>query len=136
MENKLIDLSPEQIEVIENKLEAFDENYTKPSAQGRISIGIERDGRLIAGLDAQMTTFNILYLSELFVEADFRGRGLGRKLMEEMEKRAKEMGANTIRLDTFDWQGAQFYPKLDYVQVGFYENELDGYSEHFFVKRI
>ena len=53
-----------------------------------------------------------------------------------MEKRAKEMGLNTIRLDTFGWQGKEFYESLNYEVVGSYENTIDGYMEYFFMKRI
>ena len=49
---------------------------------------------------------------------------------------AKELGANTIRLDTFSWQGKEFYEALGYQIVGHYENETDGYAEYFFLKRI
>ena len=46
------------------------------------------------------------------------------------------MGVNTIRLDTFDWQGKDFYEALGYRCVGSYDNAEDGYSEYFFMKRI
>lgn len=46
------------------------------------------------------------------------------------------MGANTIRLDTFSWQGKDFYQALGYQEVGHYENQEDGYAESFFLKRI
>lgn len=45
-------------------------------------------------------------------------------------------GANVIRLDTFNWQGKDFYITLGYEQVGFYESLEDNFSEHFFVKRL
>lgn len=53
-----------------------------------------------------------------------------------MEKRAKKMGVNTIRLDKFSWQGKEFYEALNYEVVGSYENTIDGYAEYFFLKRI
>ena len=53
-----------------------------------------------------------------------------------MEERAKLLGANTIRLDTFDWQGKDFYEAIGYEMVGHYDNRDDGYSEFFFLKRI
>ena len=56
--------------------------------------------------------------------------------MQEMESRAKKMGANIIRLDTFNWQGKDFYEAIGYEMVGSYENKFDGYSEHFFLKRL
>ena len=103
---------------------------------GRIQIGIEEDGRIIAGLDACMTAFRILYVSTVFVDENYRKKGYGRRLIEEMESQAKAMGANTIRLDTFSWQGKEFYEALGYTIVGSYENAIDGYSEFFFVKQF
>ena len=41
-----------------------------------------------------------------------------------------------IRLDTFDWQGQDFYRALGYETVGQYENAEDGFSEYFFLKRL
>lgn len=133
---KLIELNEQQLEAVEDKLGAFDEAHITYKMDGSIRIGIEEDGKLVAGLDACMTAFKILYVSTVFVEEACRRKGYGKILMEEMEKRAREMGANTIRLDTFSWQGKEFYEALNYQVVGSYENESDGYAEYFFLKRI
>lgn len=133
---QLIDLTEEQSEDIEARLEENDRKYITCKLDGSIRIGIEKDGHLVAGLDACMTAFKILYVSTVFVEENCRRMGYGRQLMEEMEKRAKQLGANTIRLDTFSWQGKDFYQALGYTQVGFYRNEEDDYEEYFFLKRI
>ena len=95
--------------------------------EGRVSIGVEENGGIVAGPDAEMT---------VFVKEEYRRKGYGRILMKEMEKRAKELGANMIRLDTFDYQGKEFYDTLGYEQVGHYRNVEDGYEEFFCVKRI
>jgi ribosomal protein S18 acetylase RimI-like enzyme len=97
---------------------------------------MEDNGRLIAGLDACVTAFRILYVSTVFVDEEYRRKGVGEKLIREMEKRAAAMGVNTIRLDTFDWQGKEFYEALGYQSAGHYDNAEDGYSEYFFLKRI
>lgn len=133
---KIIDLNEEQLEYIENQLSSFDEKYITYKMDGSIQIGIEEDGKIVAGLDACMTAFRILYVSTVFVDADCRRKGYGKRLVLEMEKRAKAMGANTIRLDTFSWQGKEFYEALGYKVVGFYENTTDGYAEYFFVKML
>ena len=49
---KIIDLNEEQAEDIETRLSAFDENYITYKMDGCIQIGIEDNGKLIAGLDA------------------------------------------------------------------------------------
>ena len=124
------------MEKIEESLGAFDENYIQYKLEGSIRIGIEEDGKIVAGLDACITAFRILYVSTVFVEEAYRRKGYGRKLIREMESRAAKMGVNTIRLDTFSWQGKEFYEALGYEIVGQYENEADDYAEYFFLKRI
>ena len=133
---KIIDLNEAQLEAVEDGLRAFDECYITEKMDGSIQIGIEEDGRVIAGLDACITAFKILYVSTVFVEERCRRKGYGKLLMAEMEKRAKAMGVNTIRLDTFSWQGKEFYEALGYRIVGHYENTDDGDAEYFFIKRI
>ncbi len=133
---KIIDLTDEQVEDIEERLSTFDENYITYKMEGCIHIGAEEDGKLIAGLDACITAFKILYVSTVFVDEEYRRQGIGARLIREMEKRAVAMGVNTIRLDTFNWQGKDFYEALGYTLVGHYDNEADGYSEYFFLKRL
>ena len=133
---KIIDLTEEQAEEIDERLSAFDESYITYKMEGDIRIGIEEDGKLIAGLDACITTFKILYVSTMFVDEEYRRKGYGARLIREMEKRAAAMGVNTIRLDTFSWQGKEFYEAMGYEAVGHYENPTDGYAEYFFLKRL
>ena len=132
----LIDLNEEQVEDIEERLEDFVESYITYKMDGEIHIGIEDDGKLVAGLDACITNFKILYVSTVFVDEEYRRKGLGARLMREMEKRAAAMGVNMIRLDTYDWQGKEFYETLGYECVGHYENKEDGFSEYFYLKRL
>ncbi len=132
----VIDITDDQVSYIEEKLEEYDEKHITYKMEGRIRIGIREGDRIVAGLDACMTAFKILYVSTVYVEEACRRKGYGKALIEEMEKRAKALGANTIRLDTFDWQGKDFYEALGYKCVGSYDNAEDGYSEYFFMKRI
>ena len=132
----IIDLTEEQAEEIQARLSAFDESHITYKKDGCIRIGMEDNGRLIAGLDACVTAFRILYVSTVFVDEEYRRKGVGAKLIREMEKRAAQMGVNAIRLDTFDWQGKDFYEALGYTAVGHYDHAEDGFSEYFFLKRI
>ena len=132
----LIDLNEEQVEDITERLDDFDESYITYKMDGEIQIGIEDNGKLVAGLDACVTNYKVLYVSTVFVDEEYRRKGLGARLMREMEKRAAAMGVNMIRLDTYDWQGKEFYETLGYECVGSYENKEDGFSEYFYLKRL
>ena len=136
MDTTIVNLTEEQRETLEDSLDAYDQAFIRFRLTGRISIGLMAGDTLVAGLDACMTAFKILYVSTVFVEERYRRQGYGRLLMAEMERRAKKMGANTVRLDTFSWQGEAFYKALGYEQVGRYANREDGYEEFFFMKRI
>lgn len=136
MNGQLINLTEEQSEYINEQLHLYDKEYIKYRLDGGVQIGIEKDGELIGGLNAYMTAFHILYVDTLFVAEAYRRQGIGKKLILETEKRAKELGANMIRLDTFDWQGYEFYKSLGYEEVGQYYNDIDDFHEYFFVKRI
>ena len=133
---EFIELNDAQCEEIEAGLESYDDQHMPERPEGEISIGIVENGELIAGADACMTAFHICYVSTVFVQEEYRRRGVGRKLMAEVEARAKKMGADTIRLDTFSWQGKEFYQVLGYEIVGQYANAKDGYEEFFFLKRV
>lgn len=136
MEEQIIDLSDDQIEMIDRQLLEYDRNYIQYRLEGCINLGYTVEGSLVAGVNAYISAFKILYVDTVFVQEKYRMQGIGRRLIEEVEKRAKELGANTIRLDTFNWQGYHFYKRLGYKEVGHYANEEDGYEEYFFLKRI
>lgn len=133
---EIVELNESQLEYIEDCLNSFDSIHMPRKLHGQIRIGIEEGHKLIAGLDACITAFRILYVSTVFVDEQYRRKGYGQHLIREMEKRAKEIGVNTIRLDTFSWQGKEFYEALGYKIAGNYKNEADGYAEYFFIKYI
>ena len=60
-----------------------------------------------------------LYLEEIHIIESARGRGLGRRLMEEIENRAKELGRNEIQLSVFsDSPEVRFYQRFGYSKMG------------------
>src|SRR5699024_11894424 len=132
MNYKVVELKDLQVEDIENRHEQYDKNYIKYEIPGSIKVGVMNEDKLIAGADACMTAFKILYVSTVFVYADYRNNKVGTMLMKEVEKRARALGANMIRLDTFNWQGRDFYRSLGYEGVGFYKNKDDGFIEDVF----
>lgn len=136
MDYKIVSLNPSQMNEIEEQLDEFDQKHITYKMDGMISIGIEHEGKIVAGLNACITAFKILYVSTVFVQEDFRRKGLGRALILQMEREAKKLGADMIRLDTFGYQGADFYKALDYQIVGHYANEMDNFEEYFFIKYL
>lgn len=71
------------------------------------------DGALIGGLVAEVA-LGWLEVQVLWVGDVERGRGLGSAMLEACERRARELGAHSARLDTFDWQAEAFYLRHGY----------------------
>ena len=91
-------------------------------------------GEIVGGLYAS-DELNWLFVKYLVVPEGLRGMGLGRKLMAEAERIARERGYRGIFLDTYDFQAKPFYLKLGYEQFG----ELEGDERtprRFFLRKL
>jgi GNAT superfamily N-acetyltransferase len=66
------------------------------------------DGRL-AGLALYFFNYSTflcqpgLYLEDLFVRPEFRGRGVGLNLLKELERRARAAGCGRFEWSVLDW---------------------------------
>jgi len=88
---------------------------------------VEEGGKLIAFAafsvrDVIRYPRPIAELDELFVSAHHRKKGIGSKLMEQIEKKAKELNCHRIFIEShYDRKAAHaFYEALDYLNYGHY----------------
>ncbi|RZL46181.1 MAG: GNAT family N-acetyltransferase [Pedobacter sp.] len=75
-------------------------------------------GKEIAGILAGIGYWNGLEIKILWVDENYRHKGLGTKLLNHVETIAKENGATIAMLDTFNFQAEEFYLKNGYLPVG------------------
>jgi len=64
------------------------------------------------------TTFqNLVYVHDLFVKKEHRGRGIGKALLKEVEKWARKMEANVVVVDVYtNNPSLNFYRKLGFKE--------------------
>lgn len=106
--------------------------------------GSEHDGEhgsehgentVVAGLNA--TIFGLwLEISVLAVDENHRAQGIGSALLARAEQTGVEHGCRYALLNTFDFQGRDYYPKFGYRQIGHIENYPLTGSQHWFVKEL
>jgi GNAT superfamily N-acetyltransferase len=75
-------------------------------------------------------------VTRVFVEPVARGKGVGRLLMEELERKSRELGLNALRLDT---RTDLIEARGLYASLGFIEGEAhntDPYANHWFRKEL
>lgn len=94
------------------------------------------NGEIIAGINSIMYCWNCLFIDVLWVKEEYRKDGYGSKLLNEVEKIAKEEGCHLIHLDTFDFQAKDFYIKHGYEIFGILENCPLGHKRYYMKKSI
>ena len=95
--------------------------WNQTPADWRRFLAMEPEGCLVAELDgvtvgtAVVTAFEgVAWISMVLVEQEFRGRGVGKALMNRAVQVAEELGARTIRLDATPL-GQPLYESLGFV---------------------
>lgn len=95
----------------------------------------DKKGKVVAGLNGH-SDWGWLFVKLLWVADDYRGEGLGTRLMAAAEKEAIERKCRHIWLDTFSFQAPKFYRSLGYRKFGKLDNYPEGYSRYFFTKAL
>jgi GNAT superfamily N-acetyltransferase len=95
---------------------------------------VREDGRLIAG-GAGRTEFNRLFITSLWVEAPYRGQGIGTKIIQRMESEALRAGCTSAAIETLDDRVALLYKRLGYEAVATLPQHVGPFTRHILVKR-
>ena len=74
----------------------------------------------------------VMALGRIAVDKPWRGKGIGRLMVEEMCRKAEALGAHSLQLDA-QCRARAFYEKLGFVAYG--EEHMDGHVPHIQMKR-
>jgi ribosomal protein S18 acetylase RimI-like enzyme len=99
-------------------------------------LAYDEDGAVAGGAIGK-SQFKWAKVTYLAVRDDLRGRGVGRRLMEEAEAEARRRGCRYVFLDTMSYQAPEFYRKLGYHVAGELADwDSHGSVKYFFVKTL
>lgn len=76
-----------------------------------------------------------LFINLLWVDTKLRRTGIGSALIAEAERRAIAFGCRSAHVDTFSFQGPDFYPRFGYEIFGTLDYPPD-HKRIFFKKRL
>jgi ribosomal protein S18 acetylase RimI-like enzyme len=93
------------------------------------------DKEIVGGLIGS-TFWGWFYISLMWIKEEYRGQGLGRRLLEAAEAEARNRGVRHAYLDTFTFQAPGFYEKLGYQVFGELKEFPPGHSRFFLTKDL
>ena len=94
------------------------------------------DGALVGCGGFKREASGAAYIKRMWVAPEARGHGLGRRLLLELEEKARALGYATVRLETEKTltEAQQLYRSSGYTEVPRFNDEL--YAHHWFEKTL
>jgi len=119
------------------RLSAFNVELLGPPDSRPLAITIRSkgDGALVGGLLGR-TGFRRMFIELLFVPADLRGRGLGRRILQQAEDEARKRGCLGAWLDTFNAEAKDLYVRCGYRVFGEIPDYPPGNARFFLSKEF
>ena len=94
-----------------------------------------RDGRPLGGLVGS-TNLGWLHVQLLAVAPEARRQGIGAVLLEAAETLARQRGCHGAWLDTYQYQGPDYYPRLGWRMFGALPDYPPGGVRRFYRKAL
>ena len=115
---------------------AFNEARLGPAREVKVSLFARAsDGRVVGGLLGHHR-WTWLYVHRLWVEAPWRGRGIGGQLLARAEALGIAAGCRHAALETFSFQAPSFYERRGYVVYGTLTDFPPGHAQLFLRKPL
>jgi len=126
--------SPEDIQLLNDEIFKLAKSKKNMRALDFFGFFVRDDnGNIVAGC-AGDNMYGALFVGQLWVKEELRHQGLGTKLMQKAEDLAKESHCSFIAVNTFDWEGLEFYKKLGFY-VEFERHGFDNNSVFYFLRK-
>jgi GNAT superfamily N-acetyltransferase len=104
----------EDVQAVVDGLMDFNVRYGPPTRFQRLAVFVRRPDRRIHGGAVGTAKWNWLFISQLWLADDLRGRGLGTQIMEAIERLGVSHGCTKSHLETLGFQARGFYEGLGY----------------------
>lgn len=121
-------------EQIVRSLVGYNATQAPPANHRPLAVVARRAGVVVGGL-LGYTHWEWLSVQQLWVAAELRNGGVGRRLLRAAEAAAHARGCQHAHLDTHSFQALEFYQRLGYRVFGQLEDYPAGHARYFLHKR-
>lgn len=132
----LEDDEPEHIRrVVLTGLRTYNRERAVPPDYQPLVVAARHDTQIIGGLIGE-TAWKWLCIELLWISEAYRGKGIGRLLLQTAEQEARRRRARHAYVDTFDFQARPFYEKQGYTVFGTLEDYPPGHTRFYLRKDL
>lgn len=96
---------------------------------------VAKENKDVAGILTGYTAFSEIYVDDLLVLPDYRRKGVGRALLNQVEAHFRNQNFTNINLVTNAFQAPEFYKKCGYELEFVRKNpKFPKFTKYFFIK--
>lgn len=136
--NIVVDTAPKEQDVntVFDGLKAYNNLFVKHVEKKELGIFLKDDDKTVGGIVSYYYA-QWMYIDTLWVDAQYRVKGYGKKLIIQAEAKAKELGVKTILVDTFSFQAPEFYEKNGYEKwTKLKDNPVKVMTRYYYKKQL
>lgn len=129
------ELSDEIEEKMRQDLVAYETGHGIDVNYKKFALILRNDSGDVLGVLNAYTAFSEVYVDDMWVHSNHRGKGYGRQLLEELENSFEGKGFNNINLVTSAFNAPEFYKKCGFTVEFVRENKINPkLTKTFFIK--
>ena len=126
----------QEIQSVRDALRRFNDEAVGEDGHTPLNIvEYDKNGAIIGGILGG-TYWGWLYVDILWVDENYRKKGIGSRLLSEAEKEARQRGCHHVHLDTMSWQAPDFYKKHGYSVIGILPDIPNGNQKYLLMKAL
>jgi len=126
-----------EVDIINDKIDDYNNSQVPFLHKESIKLNFcikDKDDNVLAGINAILYGWKILYVEVLFIDEKHRLKGLGSKLLRHVECEAAKLGGRLVHLDTFSFQAMDFYLKHGYEVFGILDDCPEAHKRYYMKK--
>lgn len=128
-------LSEDIEEKMRNDLVAYESHHGIDVNYKKFALIIRDEAENVLGVLNAFTAFSEIYIDDMWIDSAHRGKGYGRKLLQDLEDRFEGTGFNNINLVTSAFNAPEFYKKCGFSVEFIRENKVNPQlTKTFFIK--
>jgi GNAT superfamily N-acetyltransferase len=130
------DMTAAEVDWIEDRLYEHNKVATGRSDGEGLGFEVRDEAGEICGVTSGYTWAGISEIKQMWVRADFRGRGLGLALLNAMVDEATRRGVKRIYVASYTFQAPGMYEKAGFARIAEFDGWPDGHVNVILCKAV